>query len=65
MEKIGFVGVGNMGGPLCERLLKKYKVNIFDLNPENSKKMNKLGALTSPSLEELSNNRIIFFVSSN
>ena len=50
-----------MGGPLCERLLKKYKVNIFDLNPENSKKMNKLGALTSPSLEELSNNRIIFF----
>ncbi len=60
MEKIGFVGVGNMGGPLCERLLKKYKVNIFDLNPENSKKMNKLGALTSPSLEELSNNRIIF-----
>ncbi len=60
MEKIGFVGVGNMGGPLCERLLKKYKVNIFDLNPENSKKMNKLGAITSPSLEELSNNRIIF-----
>ena len=60
MEKIGFVGVGNMGGPLCERLLKKYKVNIFDLNPENSKKMNKFGALTSPSLEELSNNRIIF-----
>ena len=60
MEKIGFVGVGNMGGPLCERLLKKYKVNIFDLNPENSKKMNKLGALTSPSLKELSNNRIIF-----
>ena len=60
MEKIGFVGVGNMGGPLCERLLKKCKVNIFDLNPENSKKMNKLGALTSPSLKELSNNRIIF-----
>ena len=38
MEKISFVGVGNMGGPLCERLLKKYKVDIFDLNPANSKK---------------------------
>ena len=43
MEKISFVGVGNMGGPLCERLLKKYKVDIFDLNPANSKKMKELG----------------------
>ena len=60
MEKISFVGVGNMGGPLCERLLKKYKVDIFDLNPTNSKKMHKLGAITSHSLEEVSNNKIIF-----
>ena len=60
MEKISFVGVGNMGGPLCERLLKKYKVDIFDLNPANSKKMNDLGAITSRNLEEVSNNKIIF-----
>ena len=39
MEKISFVGVGNMGGPLCERLLNKYKVDIFDLHPANLKKM--------------------------
>ena len=60
MEKISFVGVGNMGGPLCERLLKKYKVDIFDLNPANSKKMKELGGITSRNLEEVSNNKIIF-----
>ena len=60
MEKISFVGVGNMGGPLCERLLKKYKVEIFDLNSSNSKRMNKLGAITSSNLEGVSKNKIIF-----
>jgi len=60
MEKISFVGVGNMGGPLCERLLKKYKVDIFDLNPANLKKMKELGAITSRTLEEVANNKIIF-----
>ena len=60
MEKISFVGVGNMGGPLCERLLKKYKVDVFDLNPANLKKMKELGAITSRTLEEVANNKIIF-----
>ena len=32
MDKIGFIGLGNMGAPLCERLVLKNEVNIFDIN---------------------------------
>ena len=39
MYKIGFIGLGNMGAPLCERLLLKNKVNIFDINKSNLNKM--------------------------
>ncbi len=60
MNKISFVGVGNMGGPLCERLLKKYKTSVFDLNKTNLKKMEKMGADVSDSLKKISNNKIIF-----
>lgn len=32
---IGFIGLGNMGGPMCQRLLQAgYKVTAFDLNAE-------------------------------
>ncbi len=60
MDKISFVGVGNMGGPLCERLLKKYKISVFDLNKTNLKKMGNLGANISDSLKKVSDNQIIF-----
>ena len=60
MDKISFVGVGNMGGPLCERLLKKYKTSVFDLNKTNLKKMENLGANISDSLKKVSDNQIIF-----
>ena len=32
MDKIGFIGLGNMGRPLAERLIKKYKLYAYDLN---------------------------------
>ena len=35
MEKIGFIGLGNMGTPLAERLLKKYQLIIYDLDENN------------------------------
>ena len=35
MEKIGFIGLGNMGRPLAERLLKKYQLYVYDLQEEN------------------------------
>jgi len=30
MEKIGFIGLGNMGKPLAERFLKKYDLYVYD-----------------------------------
>ena len=38
MSKIGFIGVGNMGGPMARNLLKAgHAVTIFDPNAENAK----------------------------
>ena len=37
MEKIGFIGLGNMGAPLAERLLKKYQLFVHDLDENNIK----------------------------
>jgi 3-hydroxyisobutyrate dehydrogenase len=35
MKKIGFVGLGNMGEPMCRRLLESgYEVSIHDVNQE-------------------------------
>ena len=33
--KIGFIGLGNMGAPMAQNLLKAgHTVNVFDLNPQ-------------------------------
>ena len=45
MEKIGFIGLGNMGTPLAERLLKKYQLIIYDLDENNIKYFTDKGAL--------------------
>ena len=45
MSKIGFIGLGNMGAPLCERLLLENEVNIFDINKSNLNKMENLGGI--------------------
>lgn len=35
LPRIGFVGLGNMGGPMCQRLVAAgYPVVAYDLNPE-------------------------------
>ena len=33
--KVGYIGVGNMGGPMCRNLIKRsnHSVTVFDLNP--------------------------------
>ena len=33
--KVGFIGVGNMGGPMCRNIIKRsnHQVTVFDLNP--------------------------------
>ncbi|HVB68326.1 MAG TPA: NAD(P)-dependent oxidoreductase [Acetobacteraceae bacterium] len=34
--KIGFIGVGNMGGPMCRNIIRNtnHQVAVFDLNPD-------------------------------
>ena len=34
LERVGFVGLGNMGGPMCTNLVRAgYEVMAFDLDP--------------------------------
>ena len=60
MHKIGFIGLGNMGAPLCERLLLKNKVNIFDINKSNLNKMENLGGIVKYELKDICENDFIF-----
>lgn len=55
MSKIGFIGVGHMGGPMARNLLKAgHAVTIFDPNAENAKTAISAGAKQVASLVELS-----------
>ena len=53
MEKIGFIGLGNMGAPLAERLLKKYQLVVHDLDENNIKYFTDKGALACSNPAEL------------
>eukprot|EP01108_Squamamoeba_japonica_P006119 TRINITY_DN4923_c0_g1_i1.p1 TRINITY_DN4923_c0_g1~~TRINITY_DN4923_c0_g1_i1.p1 ORF type:complete len:321 (-),score=132.22 TRINITY_DN4923_c0_g1_i1:40-1002(-) len=42
---VGFIGLGNMGGPMAANLLKaKHHVTVFDVNPQAVKELEALGA---------------------
>jgi hypothetical protein len=43
--KVGFIGVGNMGGPMCRNIIKRsnHQVTVFDLNPAAVKTCTDLG----------------------
>jgi len=53
--KIGFIGVGNMGGPMCRNIIKKtnHTVTVFDLNPDSVKTCTDLGATAGKSVAEV------------
>ena len=53
MEKIGFIGLGNMGAPLAERLLKKYQLFVHDLDENNIKYFTDKGASACSNPAEL------------
>lgn len=44
--KIGFIGVGNMGGPMCRNILKNgdHELAVFDLSEEAISRCTELGA---------------------
>ena len=52
--KIGFIGLGNVGGKLANNLLKnRYKLVVRDLDPKLSKIFSKKGAFVADSPKEL------------
>jgi 3-hydroxyisobutyrate dehydrogenase-like beta-hydroxyacid dehydrogenase len=53
--KVGFIGVGNMGGPMCRNIVKKsnHQVTVFDLNAAALKTCTDLGATAAKSVAEV------------
>jgi 3-hydroxyisobutyrate dehydrogenase-like beta-hydroxyacid dehydrogenase len=53
--KVGFIGVGNMGGPMCRNIVKKsnHQVMVFDLNAAALKTCTDLGATAAKSVAEV------------
>ena len=55
--KIGFIGLGNVGGKLANNLIKsRYKLIVRDLDAKLSKKLKKKGAVIASSPKELAEN---------
>ncbi|MGE0417898.1 MAG: NAD(P)-dependent oxidoreductase [Acetobacteraceae bacterium] len=53
--KVGFIGVGNMGGPMCRNIIKNtnHEVIVFDLNPAAVKECTDLGASAGSSVADV------------
>ena len=61
MNKISFIGLGNMGNPMVFNLLKKkYDLKIYDINEKLYKPFKKTNAIITSSKEELSKDKRIF-----
>ena len=53
-EKIGFIGLGVMGRPMAENLVKAgYTVNVFDLNKDAVSALEKRGAVGKNSIKDI------------
>ena len=64
LPHIGFVGLGNMGGPMCQRLLKAgYSVIAFDLNPAALDRAVAAGAQAGKSANDCAAQADIFLTS--
>lgn len=54
MKKIGFIGLGNMGGPMAANLLKaNHEVAVYDIVPEAVKRLTKLGGIACNNATEV------------
>lgn len=52
-QRIGYVGLGVMGGALARRLLREHKLTVYDLSPERCAEFAKLGATVAASPAEV------------
>lgn len=50
---IGYIGLGEMGGALAERLLLRHELHVFDLNPEAVARLSAKGGKPCASLKAL------------
>ncbi|MGO1856877.1 MAG: 3-hydroxyisobutyrate dehydrogenase [Psychrobacter sp.] len=54
---IAFIGLGNMGAPMAENLLKAgYALSVYDLSEEATQRLHKAGARVSDSPNDAANN---------
>ncbi|WP_244618236.1 NAD(P)-dependent oxidoreductase [Rhodoferax sediminis] len=51
--KIGYIGLGAMGGALARRLVGTHKLTVWDVNAAAAASFDKLGATVAPSAAEL------------
>ena len=57
MSQIAFIGLGNMGGPMAQNLLKAgHNVTVFDLSPAAIKTLADAGATVTASAKDAVNN---------
>ncbi len=57
--KLGFVGLGNIGEPMCRRLLENgYEVSIYDANPEAVSRLGDTPAEPAQNLESLASSEV-------
>jgi 3-hydroxyisobutyrate dehydrogenase-like beta-hydroxyacid dehydrogenase len=53
--KVGFIGVGNMGGPMCRNIIRNtnHEVVVFDLSADATQACTDLGASSAASVADL------------
>ena len=63
--KVGFIGVGNMGGPMCRNIIRNtnHQVTVFDLNPTAMEACTSLGASAGTSVAGVSGSCDVIFTS--
>ena len=63
--KIGFIGVGNMGGPMCRNIIRNtnHQVAVFDLNPDAVAPCTALGASAGASIAVVAAESDVVFTS--
>jgi 3-hydroxyisobutyrate dehydrogenase-like beta-hydroxyacid dehydrogenase len=63
--KVGFIGVGNMGGPMCRNIIRNtnHDVVVFDLNPAAIAACTALGATAGTSVAQVAADCEVVFTS--
>ena len=62
MEKIGFLGLGNIGKGICKNLIEKgHQLTVYDVSSEAMKRFESKAKLAKDEMEVFANSDIIFF----